>query len=176
MKLTKLKNYIGDKSYKLFCKNYNARFNTNQDNLQEYFDHLESRSMEYKVIGKAFVWKRSKEGYSYWANVNRKMWRAIDLERQYKRIKETIKDLKDKKTNAINKQKAILTEFAQASKIYKESDYAMKLIKSQVKAVKTNLIALDKSIKRQQDELDRVTKEQKDLQDDSVIYDKGPEY
>ena len=163
MKLTKLKNYIGEKAYGLFCKNYDSKFSTNQDNLQEYFDSLERKNMEYKVIGKAFIWKRTKEGYSYWANINRIMWRAIDLDRYCERIKESISVAQDKKENILKKQEHILKEYKEASKVYKNTDYAMKLIAGQVKNVKKNLIDLDKSIEKHKQELDKINKEKKDL-------------
>lgn len=163
MKLTKLKNYIGEKAYKLFCKNYNPKFNTNQDNLQEYFDSLERKNMEYKVIGKAFIWKRTDEGYKYWSKINRIMWRAIDLDRYCERLHEMLDVAKDKKENILKKQQNILKEHKEASKVYKNTDYAMKLIANQIKNVKRDLISLDKTIENHQKEIDKVNKERKDL-------------
>lgn len=167
MQLLKLPFYIGDEDYAKYKKNYTPKFSNNPDSLEEYFESLERTNTEFKVIGKAFIWKSSPEGYEYWRKVNQRLWRSVQLSNAKERIMEKISDMQQERLEALERKKEIEKQYKEAKKIYNTKDHALAVIKNQVEKVYYTISILDKNIERNQKDLEKTLKEFDKLDDES---------
>jgi len=166
MQLLKLPFYIGDEDYAKYQKNYTPKFSNNPDSLEEYFETLERTNTEFKVIGKAFIWKSSPEGYEYWRKVNQRLWRSIQLNNAKERLNEKITDLLQEKAEALERKKEIEKEYREAKKVYDKLDRELLIVKNQVEKVNYTITVLDKNIAKVQKEIEKNIKDFEKLDED----------